>query len=120
VGVLLKGARREELRRGMVLTVPGSLRGCMRFKSDIYVLSSEEGGRKKPFFSHYRPQLFLRTADVAATVVLPEGTEMAMPGDRLSVEMRLEQPLALQPQLRFALREGGKTVAAGVVTEVLD
>lgn len=119
VGCLLKGVKREDIKRGMVISVPGYLSTHKRFEADLYVLSEEEGGRKKPFFSFYKPQAFIKTGDFACTVVLPEKTEMAMPGDRVSVEIELTHPVAVHCGLRFALREGGKTVASGLVTKPL-
>ncbi|EPT29630.1 elongation factor Tu, putative [Toxoplasma gondii ME49] len=117
VGCLLKGIKRDEVKRGMVLGAPGYLKTFKKFEADLYVLKEEEGGRKKPFFSHYRPQAFIRTGDMACTITLPETTEMAMPGDRVSCTVELLHPTALHEGLRFALREGGRTVASGIVTK---
>lgn len=120
VGVLLRGILKEQIRRGMCLAAPGSLDVRRNFKGEIYVLKSDEGGRSKPFFTGYRPQAFIRTADTAVDVTLPEGVEMAMPGDNLTVNMKLMYPLPILKGQRFAVREGGKTVAAGVITELLE
>ncbi|CBZ52757.1 putative elongation factor Tu [Neospora caninum Liverpool] len=117
VGCLLKGIKRDEVKRGMVLGAPGYLKTFKKFEADLYVLKEEEGGRKKPFFSHYRPQAFIRTGDMACTITLPETTEMAMPGDRVTCTVELLHPIALHEGLRFALREGGRTVASGIVTK---
>ncbi|KAL8444142.1 hypothetical protein Emag_005656 [Eimeria magna] len=119
VGALVKGVKRDDVKRGMVVGAPGYLKTFKKFVADIYVLKEEEGGRKKPFFTYYRPQAFIRTGDMACTITLPEGTEMAMPGDRAQVEVELLHPVALQEGLRFALREGGKTVASGLVTKLI-
>ncbi|PHJ18001.1 translation elongation factor tu [Cystoisospora suis] len=120
VGCLLKGIKKDDVKRGMVLGAPGYLKTFKKFECDLYVLKEEEGGRKKPFFSHYRPQAFIRTGDMACTITLPENTEMAMPGDRVSCTVELLHPIALHEGLRFALREGGKTVASGLVTKTLE
>ncbi|KAL8430087.1 hypothetical protein ACSSS7_006143 [Eimeria intestinalis] len=119
VGALVKGVKRDDVKRGMVVGAPGYLKTFKKFAADIYVLKEEEGGRKKPFFTYYRPQAFIRTGDMACTITLPEGTEMAMPGDRAQVQVELLHPIALQEGLRFALREGGKTVASGLVTKLM-
>ncbi|PFH37844.1 putative elongation factor Tu [Besnoitia besnoiti] len=119
VGCLLKGIKKDDVKRGMVLGAPGYLKTFKKFESDLYVLKEEEGGRKKPFFSHYRPQAFIRTGDMACTITLPETTEMAMPGDRVTCTVELLHPIALHEGLRFALREGGRTVASGIVTKPL-
>lgn len=119
VGVLLKGLLREQVSRGMCLVEPGKYRINRHFKAQIYVLKTEEGGRHKPFFSGYRPQCFLRTADSAADLNLLGGKEMAMPGDNLEVDLKLYVPICMDVGNRFALREGGKTVAAGVITEII-
>jgi elongation factor Tu len=120
VGLLLRGLKREEVERGQVIAKPGSITPHTKFKAEAYILKKEEGGRHKPFFTGYRPQFYFRTTDVTGTVKLPDGTEMAMPGDRVQVEITLHQPIALEKQVRFAIREGGKTVGSGVVTEVLE
>ena len=120
VGVLLRGVLKEQIKRGMCLAEPGSMDVRRNFKSEIYVLKADEGGRSKPFFTGYRPQAFIRTADCAVDVTLPEGTEMAMPGDNLTVQMKLNYPLPILEGQRFAVREGGRTVAAGVITELLE
>jgi len=120
VGVLLRGIGKDEVERGMVLAAPGSIRSYKRFKGEVYVLTKEEGGRHTPFFNGYRPQFYFRTTDVTGTVKLPDGVEMVMPGDNVNLEVELLEPVALEPGLRFAIREGGKTVGAGVVTEVME
>ena len=119
VGVLLRGVLKEQIKRGMCLSEPGSLEVRRNFKGEIYVLKADEGGRTKPFFTGYRPQAFIRTADCAVDVTLPDGVEMAMPGDNLTVQMKLNYPLPILEGQRFAVREGGRTVAAGVITELL-
>jgi len=119
VGCLLRGTKREEIERGMVLAKPGSILPHTLFKGEVYVLSKEEGGRHKPFFTGYRPQFYFRTTDVTGTIKLPEGVEMVMPGDRVSLEVELMTPIAMEKELRFAIREGGRTVASGVVAEVV-
>jgi len=120
IGVLLRGIGKDEVERGMVLAAPGSIRSYKRFKGEVYVLTKEEGGRHTPFFSGYRPQFYFRTTDVTGTVKLPDGVEMVMPGDNVNLEVELLEPVALELGLRFAIREGGKTVGAGVVTEVME
>jgi len=120
IGVLLRGIGKDEVERGMVLAAPGSIRSYKRFKGEVYVLTKEEGGRHTPFFNGYRPQFYFRTTDVTGTVKLPDGVEMVMPGDNVNLEVELLEPVALEPGLRFAIREGGKTVGAGVVTEVME
>jgi elongation factor Tu len=119
VGVLLRGIKRDEVERGQVVAKPGSLKAHSKFEAELYVLSKDEGGRHTPFFSNYRPQCFLRTADVTGSVTLPEGREMVMPGDNVTATLDLIYPVALEPGLRFALREGGRTVGAGVVSQVV-
>jgi len=119
VGVLLRGTKREEVERGMVLAKPGSITPHTKFKGSVYVLTKEEGGRHTPFFNGYRPQFYFRTTDVTGVVKLPAGTEMVMPGDNIEVECELIAPIAMEKELRFAIREGGRTVGAGVVSEVL-
>merc|ERR1712086_750287 len=118
VGVLLRGVTKDQLRRGMCLSKPGSMEVRRTFEGEIYVLKADEGGRSKPFFTGYRPQAFIRTADCATTVTLPENVEMAMPGDNLTVGMKLHYPLPVLVGQRFAVREGGRTVAAGVITKL--
>jgi elongation factor Tu len=120
VGVLLRGVEREDVERGMVLAKPGSIKPHTRFLAEVYVLTKEEGGRHTPFFSGYRPQFYFRTTDVTGTVKLPEGVEMVMPGDNINLEVELISPIALEEGLRFAIREGGRTVGAGVVTKILE
>ena len=115
VGVLLRGTKREEVERGQVLAAPGSITPHTNFQAEAYILTKEEGGRHTPFFTNYRPQFYFRTTDVTGTVKLPEGTEMVMPGDNISMEVELIQPIAMDEGLRFAIREGGRTVGAGVV-----
>jgi elongation factor Tu len=116
-GIMLKGVKKQDVVRGQVISVPGSIKTYSNFDADIYVLKEEEGGRKKPFFTNYRPQAFIRTGTVTVDVRLPETVEMAMPGDSLSISMGLEKPMALEEGLRFALREGGLTVGSGIVTK---
>ncbi len=120
VGVLLRGMGKEDVERGQVLAAPGSIKPHKRFKAEVYVLKKEEGGRHTPFFPGYRPQFYLRTTDVTGSVILPEGVEMVMPGDNVSMEVELIAPVALEDQLRFAIREGGRTVGAGVVTQIIE
>jgi elongation factor Tu len=120
VGVLLRGITKDQLKRGMCLAAPGSMEVRRNFEGEVYVLKSDEGGRSKPFFTGYRPQCFIRTADCAADVTLPESVEMAMPGDNLTLQMKLNYPLPILVGQRFAVREGGKTVAAGVITKLLE
>ena len=120
VGVLLRGTKREEVERGQVLAKPGSITPHTKFECEVYVLSKEEGGRHTPFFNNYRPQFYFRTTDVTGAVVLPEGTEMVMPGDNVKMTVTLIAPIAMEQGLRFAIREGGKTVGAGVVAKVLE
>jgi elongation factor Tu len=117
-GVLLRGTKREEVERGQVLAKPGSITPHTQFKAEVYVLSKEEGGRHTPFFNGYRPQFYFRTTDVTGSIKLPEGQEMVMPGDNTNMEIELGQPIAMDQGLRFAIREGGRTVGAGVVTEI--
>ena len=120
VGVLLRGTKREDVERGQVLCIPGSVNPHTRFEAEVYVLSKDEGGRHTPFFNNYRPQFYFRTTDVTGAVDLPEGIEMVMPGDNVKVEVRLINPIAMEEGLRFAIREGGRTVGAGVVAEVIE
>jgi elongation factor Tu len=119
VGVLLRGIRKEDVQRGQVLAKPGSIKPHSKFECQVYVLSKEEGGRHTPFFSGYRPQFYFRTTDVTGVVSLPEGTEMVMPGDRTDMKVQLIQPIAMEEGLRFAIREGGRTVASGRVTKII-
>ncbi len=119
VGCLLRGTKRDEIERGQVLAKPGSITPHTKFKSEVYVLKKEEGGRHTPFFSGYRPQFYFRTTDVTGVAHLPEGTEMVMPGDNVQMEIELIQPIAMDQGLRFAIREGGRTVGSGIVTEVV-
>ena len=120
VGCLLRGIKKEEVERGQVLSKPGSITPHKRFRSEIYILSKEEGGRHTPFFKGYRPQFYFRTTDVTGIIELPEGVEMVMPGDNISLVVNLITPIALEKELRFAIREGGKTVGAGVISEILE
>ena len=120
VGVLLRGTKREEVERGQVLAKPSSITPHTKFKCEAYVLNKEEGGRHTPFFGNYRPQFYFRTTDVTGTVVLPEGTEMVMPGDNITMEVELMSPIAMDEGLRFAIREGGRTVGAGVVSSIVE
>jgi elongation factor Tu len=120
VGVLLRGLKKEEVERGQVISKPGSITPHKKFKAEVYVLSKEEGGRHTPFFTNYRPQFYFRTTDVTGTVKLPEGVEMVMPGDNISIEVELITPIAMEKTIRFAIREGGKTVGAGRVSDILD
>ena len=119
IGCLLRGVKREEVERGQVLALPGSITPHTHFRAEVYVLSKEEGGRHTPFFNGYRPQFYFRTTDVTGSIKLPEGQEMVMPGDNTQMEIDLIQPVAMDPGLRFAVREGGRTVGAGVVTEII-
>lgn len=120
VGVLLRGVEKEDVERGQVLAAPGSITPHRKFKAEVYVLKKEEGGRHTPFFPGYRPQFYLRTTDVTGSIVLPEGVEMVMPGDSVNMEVELIAPVAMEEQLRFAIREGGRTVGAGVVTSIVE
>ncbi|MCY3645917.1 MAG: elongation factor Tu, partial [Dehalococcoidia bacterium] len=120
VGCLLRGMDREDVQRGQVLALPGSINPHTRFEAQVYVLSKDEGGRHTPFFQGYRPQFYVRTTDVTGSIGLPEGTEMVMPGDNVTMKVELIQPVAVEEGLRFAIREGGRTVGAGVVTKVLE
>ena len=120
VGVLLRGTKRDEVERGQVLAAPGSITPHTKFEAEIYVLSKEEGGRHTPFFTNYRPQFYFRTTDVTGAVDLPEGTEMAMPGDNLKITATLIAPIAMDEGLRFAIREGGRTVGSGVVSKIIE
>jgi len=120
VGVLIRGIKRDEVERGQVVAKPGSITPHTKFKAEVYILSKEEGGRHTPFFSGYRPQFYFRTTDVTGVVSLPEGVEMVMPGDNVHIEGSLIQPIAMEEGLRFAIREGGRTVGAGVVSEIIE
>ncbi|MEI2701327.1 MAG: elongation factor Tu [Baekduia sp.] len=120
VGALLRGTKREEVERGQVLCKPGSINPHTKFKAEVYVLKKEEGGRHTPFFTGYRPQFYFRTTDVTGTANLPAGTEMVMPGDNVAMDIELIQPIAMDAGLRFAIREGGRTVGSGVVTEIIE
>ncbi len=120
IGVLLRGIKRDEVERGQVLAKPGSITPHKKFKGTVYILTKEEGGRHTPFFTGYRPQLYFRTTDVTGVVTLPSGVEMVMPGDNLNFEVELITPIAMEKELRFAIREGGKTVGAGVVTDIIE
>ena len=120
VGLLLRGLKKTDVERGQVIAKPGSVKGHMKFKSEIYVLSKEEGGRHTPFFSNYRPQFYFRTTDVTGSIKLPEGVEMVMPGDNIELEVELITPIAMERTMRFAIREGGRTVGAGRVGDILD
>ncbi len=120
VGVLLRGTKREDVERGQVVCKPGSVKPHTRFKAEAYILTKEEGGRHTPFFTNYRPQFYFRTTDVTGVVTLPEGTEMVMPGDNVTMDVTLIVPIAMEEKLRFAIREGGRTVGAGVVAQVMD
>jgi elongation factor Tu len=120
VGLLLRGIDKDELERGMVLAAPGSITPHTKFKGEVYVLAKEEGGRHTPFFNGYRPQFYFRTTDVTGVAKLPEGTEMVMPGDNVLLSVELITPIAMEKGLRFAIREGGRTVGAGVITEIIE
>ena len=120
VGVLLRGTGRDDVERGQVLAAPKSITPHTKFKCEAYVLTKDEGGRHTPFFSNYRPQFYFRTTDVTGTVDLPEGTEMVMPGDNIAMQVNLIAPIAMDEGLRFAIREGGRTVGAGVVSSIVE
>jgi elongation factor Tu len=120
IGVLLRGTKREEVERGQVVAKPGSITPHTKFKAQVYVLTKEEGGRHTPFFNGYRPQFYFRTTDVTGVANLPEGVEMVMPGDNVEMEVNLITPIAMEEQLRFAIREGGRTVGAGVVSKIIE
>jgi elongation factor Tu len=120
IGTLLRGVERKEIERGQVLAKPGSIKPHTKFSGEVYVLTKEEGGRHTPFFNGYRPQFYFRTTDVTGVVKLPEGVEMVMPGDNIKMEIELITPIAIEEGLRFAIREGGRTVGAGVVTGISD
>jgi elongation factor Tu len=120
VGCLLRGTKREEIERGQVLCKPGSITPHTKYKAEVYVLKKEEGGRHTPFFTGYRPQFYFRTTDVTGVAKLPDGVEMVMPGDNVQMEIELIQPIAMDQGLRFAIREGGRTVGSGVVSEIIE
>ena len=119
IGCLLRGTKKEDVERGQVVCAPGCITPHTKFKAEVYILTKEEGGRHTPFFNGYRPQFYFRTTDVTGVMYLPEGTEMVMPGDNVSVVVELIQPIAMEKTLRFAIREGGRTVGAGRVSEVI-
>jgi elongation factor Tu len=119
VGLLLRGTEKEEVERGQVIAKPGSITPHTKFKAAVYVLTKDEGGRHTPFFKGYRPQFYIRTTDVTGVVTLPEGTEMVMPGDNITVEVELITPVAIEKEMRFAIREGGRTVGAGTVADII-
>jgi elongation factor Tu len=119
VGLLLRGTKREEVERGQVVAKPGSITPHTKFKAQVYVLTKEEGGRHTPFFTGYRPQFYFRTTDVTGVANLPEGVEMVMPGDNVEMDVELITPIAMEEKLRFAVREGGRTVGAGVVSKII-
>jgi len=120
IGALLRGTKKEEIERGQVLAKPGSITPHKKFTGSVYILKKEEGGRHTPFFKGYRPQFYFRTTDVTGTVKLPEGAEMVMPGDNVTLDIELISPIACEEGLRFAIREGGRTVGAGVVSKILE
>ena len=120
VGLLLRGVGKEEVERGMVVAKPGAITPHTKFKAEVYVLTKDEGGRHTPFFDGYRPQFYFRTTDVTGTAHLPEGVEMVMPGDNVNMDVELITPIAMDKELRFAIREGGRTVGAGVVTDITE
>ncbi len=120
IGVLLRGTKRDEVERGQVVAKPGSITPHTKFMAEVYILSKEEGGRHTPFFNGYRPQFYFRTTDVTGVLTLPEGVEMVMPGDNVTISAELITPIAMEKELRFAIREGGRTVGAGVVSEIIE
>jgi elongation factor Tu len=120
IGVLMRGTKRDEVERGQVVAIPGSIEPHTKFRAEVYILSKEEGGRHTPFFSGYRPQFYFRTTDVTGNLILPEGVEMVMPGDNVTITAELITPIAMEKELRFAIREGGRTVGAGVVSEIIE
>jgi elongation factor Tu len=120
IGALLRGTKREDVERGQVLAAPGSITPHTKFEAEAYILTKEEGGRHTPFFTNYRPQFYFRTTDVTGVVTLPEGTEMVMPGDNVKMNVQLIAPIAMDQGLRFAIREGGRTVGAGVVAKIVE
>ena len=119
VGLLLRGTKRDDVERGQVVAKPGSITPHTKFKAQVYILGKEEGGRHTPFFNNYRPQFYFRTTDVTGMCHLPEGVEMVMPGDNVSMEVELITPIAMEKELRFAIREGGRTVGAGVISDII-
>ncbi|HEX9668497.1 MAG TPA: elongation factor Tu, partial [Thermoanaerobaculia bacterium] len=119
IGVLLRGTKKDDVERGQVLAKPGSITPHTRFKGEVYILTKEEGGRHTPFFNGYRPQFYFRTTDVTGVAQLPEGTEMVMPGDNVNLDVELIAPIAMEKGVRFAIREGGRTVGAGTVTDIV-
>ncbi|MDZ7265179.1 MAG: EF-Tu/IF-2/RF-3 family GTPase, partial [candidate division KSB1 bacterium] len=120
IGILLRGVDKDELQRGQVIAAPGSITPHTKFMGEVYVLGKDEGGRHTPFFNNYRPQFYFRTTDVTGSIKLPEGVEMVMPGDNVNMEVELITPIAMEEGLRFAIREGGRTVGAGVVTKIIE
>jgi elongation factor Tu len=120
IGVLLRGTKKDEVERGQVLAKPGSITPHTKFKGEVYILTKEEGGRHTPFFDGYRPQFYFRTTDVTGVATLPEGTEMVMPGDNVNLQVELIAPIAMEKGVRFAIREGGRTVGAGTVTDIVE
>jgi elongation factor Tu len=120
IGVLLRGIKREDVERGQVLAHPGTITPHTKFKAQVYILTKEEGGRHTPFFTGYRPQIYVRTTDVTGVVKLPEGVEMVMPGDNINMEIELISTIAMEKGMRFAIREGGRTVGAGAVTDIIE
>ena len=120
IGVLLRGTKRDDVERGQVVAKPGTITPHTKFKAEVYILSKEEGGRHTPFFNGYRPQFYFRTTDVTGILTLPEGVEMVMPGDNVAIEAELITPIAMDKELRFAIREGGRTVGAGVVSDIIE
>jgi elongation factor Tu len=120
IGALLRGTKREDVERGQVLCAPGSIKPHTKFKAEAYVLTKDEGGRHTPFFTNYRPQFYFRTTDVTGVVKLPEGVEMVMPGDNITMDIELIAPIAMNEGLRFAIREGGRTVGSGVVSKIVE
>ena len=120
IGVLLRGTKKDDVERGQVLAKPGSIKPHTKFKGEVYILTKEEGGRHTPFFNGYRPQFYFRTTDVTGVATLPEGTEMVMPGDNIGLDIELIAPIAMEKGVRFAIREGGRTVGAGTVTEIVE
>ncbi|WP_373499056.1 EF-Tu/IF-2/RF-3 family GTPase, partial [Desulfococcus sp.] len=120
VGLLLRGTKRDEVERGQVVAKPGSITPHTKFEAEVYILSKEEGGRHTPFFTGYRPQFYFRTTDVTGILTLPEGVEMVMPGDNIKITGDLITPIAMEKELRFAIREGGRTVGAGVVSDIIE
>jgi elongation factor Tu len=120
VGLLLRGTKKDDVERGQVIAKPGSVKAHKKFKAEIYVLSKDEGGRHTPFFNKYRPQFYFRTTDVTGEITLPEGVEMVMPGDNIGLTVELITPVAMEKTMRFAIREGGRTVGAGRVSEIIE